>query len=86
MEKQSKTKLLKVLRTLQGYQRMCLGKNVSFDLESKNIGNSITIIVWIIKDSDFRCINIYDFFDDEEVARRLQCATAILKEYGIIKD
>lgn len=86
MRKQSETKLLKVLRTLQGYQRMCLGKNVSFDLESKNSGNTITFIVWIIKDCYIRCINIYDFLDDEEVAQRLQCATTILKEYGIIKD
>lgn len=87
MKRQSKTKLLKVLRTLQGYQRMCLGKDVSIDLQVMIFDDSsIGIIAWITKDSDFRNLTIYDFLDDEEVAWRLQCATAILKEHGIIKD
>ena len=86
MKRQSKAKLLKVLRTLQGYQRMCLGKDVSLDLQVKKFDDSIGIAAWIIKDGYFRNLTIYDFLDDEEVTRRLQCATAILKEHGIIKD
>lgn len=86
MEKQSKTKLLKVLRTLQGYQKMCLGTNVSFDLQVKNYDNTICFIVWIIKDNEFSNLSIYGFMNDSNLDSRLKDITIILTDYGIIKD
>lgn len=87
MEKQSKTKLLKVLRTLQGYQRRALGTEITLEVGVKKFDTgTIGIIVWLFYRQKTYNLSIYDFYSDDKISELLGEVNKYIEQTNIKDD
>lgn len=72
MKRQNKTKLLKVLKTLQGYQRRALGAEITLEIGTKKFDSgTIGITVWLLYRQEIYNLSIYDFYSDDKISELL---------------
>lgn len=73
MKQQSKAKLLKVLKTLQVYQRRALGTEITLEVGVKKFDSgTIGILVWLLSRQEILYnLSVYDFYSDDKIAELL---------------
>ena len=87
MGKQSKTKLLKVLRTLQGYQRRALGTKITLEVGTKKFDSgTIGITVWLLYQQEIYNLSIYDFYSDDKISELVGEVNKYIEKTNIKDD
>lgn len=87
MKQQSKAKLLKVLKTLQGYQRRALGTEITLEVGVKKFDSgTIGILVWVLYRQEIYNLSIYDFYSDDKISELLGEVNKYIEQTNIKDD
>lgn len=87
MKQQSKAKLLKVLKTLQGYQRRALGTGITLEVGVKKFDSgTIGITVWLLYRQETYNLSIYDFYSDDKISELLGEVNKCIEQTNIKDD
>lgn len=84
MKQQSKAKLLKVLKTLQGYQRRALGTEITLEIGVKKFDSGTTgILVWLFYQQEVYNLSVYDFYSDDKISELLGVVNNYIEKTNI---
>lgn len=86
MKRQSKTNLLKVLKTLQVYQRRALGTEITLEVGTKKFDSgTIGITVWVLYRQEIYNLSIYDFYSDDKISELVGKVNKYIEKTNTIK-